>query len=92
MSRLIFNRMLLLVHGQGDDLATPTRYFRTHCSGCEQGCEFCEAEIANDIGLDAPRNFGPAPFAPTKRDYARWVFRAVAAGAVMAAVLQSFPQ
>ena len=61
MSRLIFNRFLLIVHGQDDELETPTRYFRTHCSGCKQGCEFYEAEIANDIGLDEKRVIQPPP-------------------------------
>ena len=36
------------------------RYFRTHCSGCEQGCEFCDGELANDVGLDDKRVV-PAP-------------------------------
>lgn len=93
MSRAIFNRMLLAIHGQGDELATP--YFRTHCSGCTQGCELCENELALDVHPDAERVIAAPVDSPEDRIYLarvrRWaVARALGASAFLAGLLALF--
>jgi hypothetical protein len=93
--RAALQRVLLLVHGQPDSLATPQRYFRTHCSGCDQGCEFCDAELANDVGLDDQRVIKP-PVRTAEDDAAiakarRWALYAATTGmAMLAGLLELF--
>lgn len=58
MSRELFNRMLLAIHGQGDELATP---YRGCEGGCNQGRGPCDCELPCDVPPDASRTFKPAP-------------------------------
>jgi hypothetical protein len=92
MSRALFNRMLLVVHGQSDELATP---FAGCTGGCHQGrkaCD-CETELSCDIGPSAERVIAPPP--PLSDDMrARFKRRALYLSALgfgaMAGLLEAF--
>lgn len=88
MSHAIFNRMLLLVHGQGDELATPRG-----CSGdCNQGRTTCDCEFSHDVPPDASRTIRPAPLAAGARARINRTAAviAVTAFSVLAALLELF--
>lgn len=75
MSRAALNRMLLLVHGQGDELETPRRRLDSyaHCTGgCHGGRRGCDCttgciEFTSDVAPDADRTFSPPPLPEDER-------------------------
>ena len=75
MSRAMFNRLLLAVHGQGDELETPRRRLTgyAHCTGgCHGGRRACDCttgcvEFTGDVAPDAARTFCPSPLPEDER-------------------------
>lgn len=57
-SRPFLHRAVVLITGQGDELATP---FAGCSGGCEQGDQPCDCELACDIAPDAYRVIAPPP-------------------------------
>lgn len=53
------HRLLVLVTGMPNSMETPQHRARLHCSGCEQGCDLCDAEFNRDVAPDADRVIQP---------------------------------
>lgn len=100
MTRTAFNRMLLLVHGQGDELATPQR---THAcdSSCLDGCPLDlltthprrEAEYESDVPPNADRVIQPPEPLPDDlraRLRRRALYLSALGFGVMAGLLEAF--